>query len=229
MDAAGTLQEVRDFAAHVDEVRELSGRPIAIVIVHHENKGGKVSGAWEGVGDTLLHVQQQGHARLRLYVQKARWASEQHATTLQLAWAGGDGFALAEDALSRPERVWDEIATYVREHGGCRWSDVEEAVSGQGDYKRRRRDEMLAEGVLRNAGSEARMQLWHRDDPAAPATLRPDADANGTRTASAPEGGGSKGVVRSERTVRVPASRRIRDAGADDAFLAPSAEPEEKA
>lgn len=83
MNEAGTLQEVRDFMALVAAVRELSGRPVAFVLIHHENKGGQVSGAWEGAGDTLFHVQGQGHGRTRLHVQKARWSSAHHATTLQ--------------------------------------------------------------------------------------------------------------------------------------------------
>jgi hypothetical protein len=75
MNEAGTLQEVRDFMRLVADVRELSGRPVAFVLIHHENKGGQVSGAWEGASDTLFHVQGQGHGRTRLYVQKARWSS----------------------------------------------------------------------------------------------------------------------------------------------------------
>ena len=79
MDAAGTLQEVRDFMALVEELRRATERRLTVVLVHHENKGGQVSGAWEGAGDTLCHVQGQGHGRTRLFFQKARWASEQHA------------------------------------------------------------------------------------------------------------------------------------------------------
>jgi AAA domain len=222
MDAAGTLQEVREFAAHVEQVRELSGRPIAIVIVHHENKAAKVSGAWEGVGDTLLHIQQQGHGRLRLYVQKSRWASEQHATTLQLVWAGGDGFALAEGEAPRPERVWDEIGEYVLEHGGCAWNAVDAAVSGQGDYKRRRRDQMLAEGVLVNSRTRARMELWHRDDPARPTLQSEIASVQGRdRDAVASVTGDGE----AERD-RVPASRRSRDAGGDAVVLPSPGGPE---
>jgi hypothetical protein len=175
MDDAGTLQQVREFIARVDELRALSDRPIAVILVHHENKGGKVSGAWEGVGDTLLHVQQQGHGRLRLYVQKARWASAQHATMLQLAWAEGEGFRLVEGEPTRPERTWDDIETYVLEHGGCAWNEVAMAVSGQRGYLQRRRDQMLADGVLINAGTPASFELWHRDDPA-----RPTLDATGS-------------------------------------------------
>jgi AAA domain len=63
MEAAGTLQEVRAFLVLVDDVRRSAGRPFASVLVHHENKGGQVSGAWEGAGDTLLHVSAQGRGR----------------------------------------------------------------------------------------------------------------------------------------------------------------------
>ena len=61
MDELGTLQQVRDFMAEVAKFRERSGRRLTVVLIHHENKGGKVSGAWEGAGDTLLHA--NVHAR----------------------------------------------------------------------------------------------------------------------------------------------------------------------
>jgi hypothetical protein len=70
MDAAGTLQEVRDFLALVADVRRRSARSLVVILVHHENKGGKVSGAWEGAGDPLLHVSAQGHGRVRLHFQR---------------------------------------------------------------------------------------------------------------------------------------------------------------
>jgi hypothetical protein len=168
MDEAGTLQEVRDFMRLVDETRRLAGRPVAVLLVHHENKGGKVSGAWEGAGDTLLHVQAQGHGRTRLYVQKARWASSYHATTLHLRWTDGEGFEVEDEGPARPERTWEDIEAYVLEHGGCGWVEVERAVSGNGDYLRRRRDDMLEDGVLINLGAGQKFKLWHRDDPAKP-------------------------------------------------------------
>jgi hypothetical protein len=182
MNEAGTLQEVRDFMVLVDEVRERSGRRLAVVLIHHENKGGKVSGAWEGSGDTLFHVLGQGHGRLRLYFQKARWSSSHHATTLQLVWAEGEGFELAEGEPARPERTWDDIATFVLEHGGCAWNKVDKAVPGQREYLQRRRDQMLADGLLVNAGTPAGFELWHRDDPA-----RPTLDATGSEAGTGAE------------------------------------------
>jgi hypothetical protein len=167
---------------------------VVVVLIHHENKGGKVSGAWEGAGDTLLHVQGQGHGRLRLFVQKARWSSSHHAATLQLRWAQGEGFMLDEEA-PRPERVWDDIAAYVLEHGGCNWNEIDHAVSGQGEYKRRRREQMLADGLIVDAGPGRRFEFWHRDDPARP-TIASEAGRNADATAKgasapgdAPDGG----------------------------------------
>jgi hypothetical protein len=109
MDAAGTLQEVRDFMRLVDEVRRESGRLVATILVHHENPAGRVSGAWEGATDTLIHVTGQGHGSTGVYIQKARWASAYHAQTLQLVWTPGDGFALNE----QPEVTEQDIETQL--------------------------------------------------------------------------------------------------------------------
>jgi hypothetical protein len=207
MNEAGTLQEVRDFTLLIGETRRLAGRPVAFVLVHHENKVGRVSGAWEGAGDTLLHVMAQGHGRTRLYVQKARWASSYHATTLQLRWADGEGFELADAPVDdgRPAKNWDAIAEYVLAHGGTSWNKVERAVAGTADYLRQRRDWMLEDGVLVNAGVGKTFELWHRDDPACPPRLEP-LDGQVRRAADAPAdapasttGGESPGVGASVR------------------------------
>jgi hypothetical protein len=97
MNAAGTLQEVRAFMAYVAEVRAQAGRPLTVILVHHENKGGTVSGAWEGTGDTLLHNEKRGNGFTDVHVQKARNASKSHDTTLHLAWTPGDGFRLKDE------------------------------------------------------------------------------------------------------------------------------------
>ena len=73
MREAGTLEEVVAFMGLVVDLRRLCGRPLAVVLIHHENKAGAVSGAWEGSGDTLLHVESAGNGHTVLHVQKARW------------------------------------------------------------------------------------------------------------------------------------------------------------
>ena len=97
MNDAGTLQEVRAFMGLVHDLRERCGRPLTVLLIHHENKGGQVSGAWEGSGDTLLHVQGAGNGHTLVYVQKARWDSTRHGTTMTLAWEGVEGFELEGD------------------------------------------------------------------------------------------------------------------------------------
>ena len=94
MDAAGTLQEVRDFMSHVAALRVACGRRLTVVIVHHENRAGTVSGALEGAVDTLLHVEARGPGHTMLRFQKARWSSSWHGQNLTLSWTEGEGFAV---------------------------------------------------------------------------------------------------------------------------------------
>jgi hypothetical protein len=96
MDEAGTLQQVRDFVELVVDLRERCGRALTVVLIHHENKAGEVSGAWEGFGDTLLHVKAAGNGHTIVFVQKARWSSAHSQTTMKLAWTEGEGFALED-------------------------------------------------------------------------------------------------------------------------------------
>jgi len=175
MEDAGTMRDVRQFAGLLADVRERSGRPVAFLLVHHENKGGRVSGAWEGVGDTMLHLQRKGgEGAARLYVQKARWNPEMHRKALGLAWSPGDTYELvAADARleERAERVWDEIETYVRDNAGASWNAIKKAVAGDETYKRRRRDAMVEEGIIVDLGTGSRSAYWHRDDPALPLSM----------------------------------------------------------
>lgn len=187
MEAAGTLQEVRAFIALVDEVRLIANRELAVVLVHHENKGGKVSGAWEGAGDTLLHAQQQGHGKLRLYVQKARWAGELHATSLHLAWAEGDSFERLDDQPATDQEVYDVLASYVLANGGKSFTATREAIAKSAALKTshetlaEQRDVLLAQGVLVNRPrGTAKWILWHRDDPEKPSEADPSGSSDGS-------------------------------------------------
>jgi hypothetical protein len=72
---------------------------------------------------------------------------------------------LEREREERLSRTWDAIEAYVLEHGGCSWREVEESVAGQATYLRRRRDAMLADGVLVDRGSGHHRELWHRDHP----------------------------------------------------------------
>jgi len=94
MDSAGTLQEVVSFMGLINDVRSRCPRRLTVILIHHENKGGAVSGAWEGAGDTLVQVQAAGPGRTVVYIQKARWSSEHHGKSLHLKWTDGEGFEL---------------------------------------------------------------------------------------------------------------------------------------
>lgn len=97
MVGGGTPDEISRFEGLLRDVRARVGRPLAFWIVHHENKSGDVSGAWERVPDTLVHVQGAGNGHTRFVFRKARWSSERHGTTLNLAWSEGRTFDVVED------------------------------------------------------------------------------------------------------------------------------------
>jgi hypothetical protein len=232
MNEAGTLQEVRDFMALVADARARTGRRVTFVLVHHENKGGQVSGAWEGAGDTLLHVQGQGHGRTRLYVQKARWSSAHHATALNLVWTDGDGFAVEDKPELEDDALAELILDAVRTEPGTGWTKVEKAISGiRNDRLRAIRDGLLASGRIVNrtardgvewlaAECEPRKpaSLYLADDPTiqhlSQSRLRPGRGAAGAQPAP-PGGEGGQLHLR-------PAPRPIRGAGAGAQTLTPS-------
>jgi len=112
--------------AEVAKFRRRSGRRLLVVLIHHENKGGKVSGAWEGVGDTLLHASVHSRGKTKLHFQKVRWSSQWHKETLELSWANGESFEPVEEVerdlhsevvqwlLLNPHSTPEEIATRKR-------------------------------------------------------------------------------------------------------------------
>lgn len=214
MNVAGTLQEVRDYMAHVTDVRTRAGVSVAFILIHHENKGGQVSGAWEGAVDTLFHVQGQGHGRTRLFVQKARWSSAHHATALQLTWADGESFEVA-DAERDDDTIADEILDAVRANGGTPWTPIERSIAGKAERLREIRDRLLAGGRLVNTGTDTRTKLWHADD-----VSRPLWDDSGTTQSTAP----GREANESSRPV-VPPIRD--DLGTDDSLHSPDA-PDER-
>jgi hypothetical protein len=230
MTGAGTLAEVREFMALVALVRELSERAVAIILIHHENKGGAVSGAWEGSGDTLFHVTGMGHGRTRLYVHKARWASSAHASTLSLTWTDGEGFAVETKDETTDEDVAERLLAAISDNPGTSWTRVEEATPGvQAQRRRQIRDRLFADREIVNIAKidgadrwlwecppNKRSNLYPADDPTIQ-HLRPDRDAAGTRSASA------TGVTPSADTAsRVPP---YRDAGSRDADPPPAQRP----
>ena len=173
-EGGGTLDEVREFTQFMRSVRELASSPIAFLLVHHENKAGSVSGAWEGATDTTAHVQALGHGRTRVYWQKVRWCSSLHATSSQLVWADGDTFAIEEGEEITAESMADGILEAARLLPGGSWTKIRElkqdgqnVVRGNATDAASVRDRLLGEGLLVNTATrEGRFSLWVADDPA---------------------------------------------------------------
>jgi hypothetical protein len=113
---AGTPDDVTAFEDLIKDLRRRSRKDFALVLVHHENKAGAISGAWVRVPDSLVHMEAQGNGRSRITWQKARWSSELHGTAANLVWEGGDGYRL-EDAPA----VVDYRAKVLEALAGGEW------------------------------------------------------------------------------------------------------------
>jgi hypothetical protein len=206
MEGGGTLDEITRFVSLIGDVRERVGWPFAVLIVHHDNRAGQVSGAWEGSPDTLIQVSGRDHGHTRLYWQKARWASDLHGTTTELAWAPGESFTVAKTSgqvstqQASDEDIAGQLLAAVRDNPGAGWSAIEEATPGVQAAKRRAvRDTLFAAGRIVNLAAEdgrnvvlaecpprKRSSLYVADHPALE-NLRPASDADETQDAATSE------------------------------------------
>lgn len=199
MNEAGTLQETRDFTGLLADVRARSGQAVTFCLTHHENKAGEVSGAWEGAGDTLLHVTGQGHGRTKLDIRKARWSSDWHGKTLNLLWADGESFTVVEQPERDDNTIADAILAAARANGGCSWNQVEKGGGlGNAAEARRVRDRLLEGGRLVNQNAREGKRgfaLWDAEDPLCPVRLDTDTPLD------TPEDGGANGAGASSASV----------------------------
>jgi hypothetical protein len=165
IEGGGTPEEVSAFIRNIELTRATLERPVAVALAHHSNKAGAVSGAWEGVPDTLAHVQARGNGATRLFWQKVRWGTTLHGKAWTLLWRDGEGFEIDET----PELSDDDIATAilaaVRENPGASWNAIDERVQGQNARRREVRDELLASGDLVNTSGSRKFVLYAAGDP----------------------------------------------------------------
>lgn len=167
----GTPDQIEDFKNLLEQVRRSCKRKFAALLIHHENRAGQISGAWERLPDTLIHVQGQGHGRTRLLWQKVRWASALHGTALQLAWADGESFTVEAKPDVTDDTMTDDLLEAVRANPGASWTKLRdlEAVRGKATDLAKLRDRLINDGTLVNSSArDGYFNLWHRDDPAAP-------------------------------------------------------------
>lgn len=162
----GTPAEINDFVQLVEQTRRLVGRPLAVVLIHHENRAGQISGAWERVPDTLVHVTAQGHGKTRLLWKKTRWASDLHGTSWHLAWRPGESFELEDKPEVTEDTIADGILAAITANPGGSWSKIRDHVTGKTIDAQRIRDRLLAGGTIINtAARDGYFNLWHHDDP----------------------------------------------------------------
>jgi hypothetical protein len=171
MEGGGTLDDIGKFVRLIADVRDQVAHPFAVLLIHHENRVGQVSGAWEAEPDTVAHVSSQGNGRTRLYWQKVRWSSALHATSTNLVWADGESFTVEEKPEITDDTMADELLEAVRENPGASWSKIRDTqtVRGKAVELAKVRDRLIAAGTLINsAARDGYFNLWHHDDPAAP-------------------------------------------------------------
>ena len=148
----GTMEEVAAFVDLIEQVRAGVGRPLAAMLVHHDNKAGTVSGAWEGVPDTIGHVRGIGNGATRVEWEKARWSSELHGRTWKLHWREGEAYELDETPEVTEDDILAGITATVAANPGCAWRVVRDAVTGNQDRKVEVRDRLLDDRELVNLG-----------------------------------------------------------------------------
>jgi hypothetical protein len=142
---AGTPDDVNNFALMIGDLRARAATPFALWIVHHENKQGDVSGAWERLPDTLVHVSAQGNGRTRVHWRKVRWSSRLHNTSVNLLWDNG-GFTFEE---ARVRDLQTELLDAYQKHDV--WRTAREAsglIGANQDKVRETLMQLVASGQM---------------------------------------------------------------------------------
>lgn len=159
MVGAGSPADVTAFGNRIRDLRDKCMRPIAIGIVHHENKGGDVSGAWDRWSDTLIRVELDSDKTTDVYFHKARHSSKRHRTTMVLAWAENESYTLVATDNTGPRKApADAIAIWIRNEAGGRATpkQLRDHFDISEDTLRNRRPELAEHGIdYRGTGTKA--------------------------------------------------------------------------
>lgn len=182
----GTPDEINEFDNHIKHLRELTERTFALWIVHHENKAGDVSGAWERYPDTLVHIQAQGNGRTRVFWRKVRHSSRLHQTSNNLVWAAGHGFDVEEQQARDYEA---ELERAFRTNDQWRTATECKELIGAGDQVKDALKQLVKRGVFATQkgppGRHANAICWRlSSDPEPPGDLRLDTQLEGFAGAS---------------------------------------------
>jgi hypothetical protein len=157
---AGTPDDIEEHARKLAALRHELTRPLAVWLVHHENKQGDVSGAWDRLPDLFIHVRAvDGGGRTIVHWRKARFASSIHGTKAELRWTDNEGFELvdAEAKAAGRERdlanALEWIFEHVTDHPGSARSTVEQAFADAHDGKGRNLARAAIDRDLNTAGT----------------------------------------------------------------------------
>ena len=183
MTGNGTLAEIEEFGQYFKDVRAQSGTDVGFLIVHHENRGGTVSGVWEGYVESLFHAQGRGHGKARLFFQKVRWSSDYHQTGKDLVWSSNVPYSfevIDKAEPTTPAEMAQLILDAVRNMPGTSWTPILNGLPGTKAQRTDARDALLEEGrivnlvegengtrvVLRSVQQGHPSKLYLPDDPA---------------------------------------------------------------
>lgn len=159
MKGGGTPDEVGEFMQFVETLRQTLDRPLAVMFAHHDNKGGEVSGAWEGIPDTLVHVKAIGNGQTLVTWEKVRWGSDLHQQTWTLKWVEGRSYELEEKRERTDAELEADVISFISENEGTGWTKVRQSVAGRDEDLARIRDALLASGRVENHGRGNNMKL----------------------------------------------------------------------
>jgi hypothetical protein len=167
MQGGGTLDEISVFSAYLTDIQHRMENPLTILLIHHENRAGRISGAWEGIPDTLIHIQAQGHGSTRVYWQKLRWGSHLHGKSTNLKWAQGETFTIDDEPMLDDNDLGDLITNAVRDNPGAGWNEILQAMKDANPDGLTRperlktiRDRLLKSHKLANEGTANRFKLY---------------------------------------------------------------------
>lgn len=160
VEGGGTPAEVQAFVGLLAQIRGELDRPLAFDLIHHENKSGDVSGAWEGATDTLVHVQARGNGHTAIVWRKTRWAPDLHGRAWKLDWRDGERYELDETPETTDDEIADKLVELVGVQPGGSWNTYDPLITGKGKRKRIVRDQLLEDGLLVNTGSAKSMRLF---------------------------------------------------------------------
>jgi hypothetical protein len=119
LEGGGTPAETVAFMGLLDRVRRDANRPVAAVLVHHENKGGDISGAFEAEFDTVIHVKPDASQRTHVTFRKSRWSSRIHRRKAILGWVlDRDGFDVLQSDLDADTHA---VARNAEDEAALEW------------------------------------------------------------------------------------------------------------